>query len=356
MKHPLDVALAACIAGRPDESEAILRAQSQDDPRVRFNLGWHDLRHGDFQRGFDGLDCGRWINCFGLPPLGAGTPIWHGEPLKDKIVLFRSEGGYGDQIANVRFAEDFARRGAKVVVSCSRELFPLFRRLSYSLVGSDGAAHVDHDFWIPGMSAAGVLGYNYQMLSGMPFIPRADNVQLPGKFRVGLRWAGNPQFEHEQHRGFPSDLMLGLSDIPGATFYSLQRDEGRVPLPDSITDLEPFMDNWGATADLISSLDLVITSCTAVAHLSAALGVPTWVVVPIMPYYLWALPGSYSPWYDMVKLYRQEVYGEWDAPFEAIRDDLSDLLTANEPAVQTFAPKFTPTYTFSREIPHGVLG
>ncbi len=41
--HPLDVALSHAINGQPDISEKILREQSQDDLRVLFNLGWHDL-------------------------------------------------------------------------------------------------------------------------------------------------------------------------------------------------------------------------------------------------------------------------------------------------------------------------
>jgi hypothetical protein len=64
-------------------------------------------------------------------------------------------------------------------------------------------------------------------------------------------------------------------------------------------------------------MDLMITSCTSVAHLSAALGIPTWVMVPVMPYYTWAMPGNTSPWYDSVRLFRKD--GEtWDPVLENI--------------------------------------
>jgi ADP-heptose:LPS heptosyltransferase len=80
--------------------------------------------------------------------------------------------------------------------------------------------------------------------------------------------------------------------------------------------------SWEDTAGIIANLRLVITSCTAVAHLAGAMGVPTWVVVPILPYYTWALPGEKSPWYGSVTLFRQEKFGCWEAPFAKIKERL----------------------------------
>jgi predicted esterase len=55
------------------------------------------------------------------------------------------------------------------------------------------------------------------------------------------------------------------------------------------------------------------------------MGIPTWIVTPIMPYYTWAVPGSTSRWYDSVRLFRQTKYGEWDVPFQEIREELTKL-------------------------------
>lgn len=76
------------------------------------------------------------------------------------------------------------------------------------------------------------------------------------------------------------------------------------------TDLK--LDSWEDTLVVIDQLDLVITSCTSVAHVSAALE------KPILPYYLWALPGNRTPWYQSVRLFRQEFYGDWTASLKAI--------------------------------------
>jgi len=87
-------------------------------------------------------------------------------------------------------------------------------------------------------------------------------------------------------------------------------------------DMRYEMKTWKDTAEIIASMDLVISSCTSIAHLSAAMGKETWVISPILPYYIWALPIDTSPWYKNVKLYRQTQYGNWDNPFERIEKDL----------------------------------
>jgi len=68
--HPLDVALKLAIEGEADWSERILRDQPADDPRVAFNLGWHELRHGNLCKGMDLMSDGTDAQCVRL----AATP------------------------------------------------------------------------------------------------------------------------------------------------------------------------------------------------------------------------------------------------------------------------------------------
>jgi hypothetical protein len=184
-----------------------------------------------------------------------------------------------------------------------------------------------YDYWIPAMSAPYVLNMELNDLDGKPFIFPKEKRNLfskRGTLKVGICWSGSPDFEDEQHRRFPPELMIDLHDVPNTTFYSLQRDENLVDgLP--FGDMREQMKTWEDTASIIAGCDVIITSCTSVAHLSAAMGIPTWVVTPIMPYYTWVIPGDTSHWYDSVKLFRQERYGEWEAPFQKIRQELTKL-------------------------------
>lgn len=323
--HPLDEALSYAINGAPERSEEILRDQPQNDYRVLFNLGWHEMRNGNMKKAFEHFNYGRFIDVFGLPALPG--KIWKDEPLEGKTLLFRCEGGYGDQILNFRFAKRFEEMGARVLVSCAPELKALFSRHGFICVDNEVIMCAHYDYWVPAMSAAYVLDMEYEDLDGSPFIFPTEPRKLfskPGTLKVGIRWSGSPEFEDEQHRRFPPELMINLHDIPNTTFYSLQRDENLVDgLP--FGDMREQMKTWDETANIIAGCDVIITSCTSVAHLSAAMGKPTWIVTPIMPYYTWVVPGNTSRWYDSVRLFRQERYGEWEAPFQKIREELTKL-------------------------------
>jgi hypothetical protein len=330
--HPLDIALQASINGHPDVSEDILRSYpEQDDARVVFNLGWHEMRHGNLKKGLQMMDAGRFINCFGLPRLEG--EIWRDQDLTNKTLLFRCENGYGDQIMNFRFAKDFQAMGARVVISCLPSLMPLFSRHGFVCIDNGATPYIHYDYWVPAMSAAHILGYDSDTFPGQRYLTAEPRklYSKPNTLKVGIRWAGNPEFEHHQHRRFDPQPLIDLHEVDGVTLYSLQRDEDCIDgLP--FADLRDQMKTWEDTASIIQGLDLVITSCTSIAHLSAALGKKTWVIVPILPYYAWAVPGEKSVWYDSIRLFRQTEYGNWDEPLNNVRLALEQKLSMKQAA------------------------
>jgi hypothetical protein len=350
--HPLDRAVALAYRGQLDEAEAILH-ENRADARAQFNIGWHECRRGLWHNAAVYLDVGRMLQCYGSPPLRCGKPVWNEFPLEGKTLHLRCEGGYGDEIIGVRWAKNFAGLGARVHVSCSPGLASLFARVPGVSAVTDfrGADYVHCDYWMPAMSCM-----RWFEPDGKPYLAAShdkrrhweerigsrrlvfweERLNTVGRRdspkRVGIKWAGNPRFEGEQHRRFPIDLMLQLArDWPEVQFYSLQCGNDLVDLSGtSVVDLGPDLKDWDETAAAVSNLDLVISSCTGVAHCAAAIGVPTWVVVPVMPYYLWAVPGERSVWYDSVRLFRQKVFGEWEHPFQEISQAMFKLFSKEE--------------------------
>jgi ADP-heptose:LPS heptosyltransferase len=126
-----------------------------------------------------------------------------------------------------------------------------------------------------------------------------------------------------------------LAEIPGVRLISLQQGAGReelaqareqFPVVDLGDDVDrasgPFMD----TAAIMMSLDLVITSDTAVPNLAGALGVPVWVALPRASDWRWLLHRADSPWYPTMRLFRQKTAGDWAAVFQEIYDALRERL------------------------------
>lgn len=334
---PLDQQLAANLRGDFEEGWRLSQLLEQERPfddRAMFNRGWHYMRQGDLVKGFEAFEAGRREKVFGAPTLPTHVPRWTGtEDIKGKTVLLYGEGGFGDEIMNVRFAQLLTQRGAVVVVACLQGLISLFKRVEgvSKVVALEDVSFLQYDYYVPAMSAALPLRTSFQMLPKAPYIT-ADPTMVANwapiikglGLKVGIRWSGNPRFEHEQHRRFPAEPLFALSEIPGVTVYSLQRDDDLRDLPPNVIDLGPLLTTWEDTAAVISHLDLVITSDTATNHLSAAMGRETWTIVPILPYYPWAQAGDTSPWYPSIKLFRQETYGNWDAPLANVRKALLD--------------------------------
>jgi ADP-heptose:LPS heptosyltransferase len=123
-----------------------------------------------------------------------------------------------------------------------------------------------------------------------------------------------------------------LAELAGVSLISLQKKAGRDQLAEvgdrlQVVDLAdemdeaagPFMD----TAAIMTQLDLVITSDTAIAHLAGALGVAVWVALPLTPDWRWLLDRDDSPWYPTMRLFRQKKLGDWASVFQQIKTALS---------------------------------
>ena len=81
-------------------------------------------------------------------------------------------------------------------------------------------------------------------------------------------------------------------------------------MPDASQSLEVDLDTFAAQ---VAAMDLVITIDNSTAHLAAALGVPTWLLLPSAPDWRWQLSGDRSPWYPTMRLFRQKEPGDWES-------------------------------------------
>src|SRR6185437_7368926 len=103
-------------------------------------------------------------------------------------------------------------------------------------------------------------------------------------------WSGNPQHGNDQNRSIPLPALSRLLGVD-TDFVSVQKDvrpDDATLLEESgIVDLTVHLTDFAETAALLACLDLVITVDTSVAHLSAALGRPTWILLPHLPDYRW---------------------------------------------------------------------
>lgn len=302
-----------------------------------FNRGWFMLQEGDYQLGSKLCEYGRILNTYGNAQAATSKPLYNPEQhdIKDKIVIISLEGGYGDEIIHSRFAQTYKNLGAKkVYLAAAPELVELLSSVPGvdKVITRDQFDTHEHDFWIPGFSAGWLANHTFESLPNDQYIfPKQSSIEVwekiikSDKIKIGIRWAGNPKFEHQQYRKFPENFILNLAQYKEIQLYSLQRDNNILELPSDIIDLQHLLLSWDDTAAAISNLDLVISSCTSIAHLSAAIGKKTFVLVPILPYHTWCYhspQSKTSPYYKTAKLYRQEQKGKWNTTFQRLYADL----------------------------------
>ena len=116
-----------------------------------------------------------------------------------------------------------------------------------------------------------------------------------------------------------------------AEFYCLQKevdsdDREKAKAFSNLSFWDDKIESFSDTAGLVSQLDLVISVDTSVAHLSAAMAIPTWIMITYNPDFRWLLEREDSPWYDSVRLFRQSISLTWESVIENVKESLKKEL------------------------------
>ena len=309
------------------------------NPEPYFNKSQALLLSGNFEQGWRLFEY-RWetlANKAFKPNLKA-LPLTYLDDIKNKTILLQAEQGFGDTIQFSRYVAMVVDLGAHVILQVPKVLRALFLWLEESIcIISDDDELPKFDYFCPLMTLPLIFNTNLDEIPDVNFGYVVDEckrthwvekIGIKTKTRVGIAWSGNPSHTNDHNRS------IDLSDFMGFMpndfeFISLQknikdRDLDVVQLNQIKhfgTDLKDFTD----TATLCDLVDVVISVDTSVAHLSASMQKPTWVLLPFSPDWRWLLNRDDSPWYPSVKLYRQTSLGDWKTVLNRISTDLSKL-------------------------------
>ena len=146
---------------------------------------------------------------------------------------------------------------------------------------------------------------------------------LPGR-RVGLVWAGNPDFPFDHARSIPAAALGVLAGLDSISFVSLQLGRTARP-PLKLADWTEELGDFAATAALVAGLDLVIGVDTAVIHLAGALGKPVWLLNRFAGDWRWGAAGASTPWYPTLRQFRQRDPGDWAPVLGEVRAALAGM-------------------------------
>ena len=313
--------------------------------RANLNTGMNYLKMGDFKRGFHYVDLksdGAWRLgknfAFNQEAL-SHIDLWDGEPLDGKNILVYCEQGFGDNIQFVRYIPQVTELGGKVIFSCYDQLHGVFKDSpilkDVDVVKGASTNSVDLHFKIPLLSLPRVL---QATIDNIPFtdgylskVSRKDWGLSSEGINVALVWESSGL---DTRRSIPLETILPLCEIPNVNMVSIQKGSGMFDYrrnPDAkniLPSLGERIRNFSDTADILSQVDLLISTDTAPIHMGGALGIPTWGLLHFSADWRWFRESHYpntSPWYESVRIYRQKEPKNWREVIERVAVDLKKI-------------------------------
>jgi tetratricopeptide (TPR) repeat protein len=299
------------------------------------------LQFGDYKEGFKLYENRKKINNL-FSSLGftlKNNKEWNGnDSLKEKIILVYAEQGYGDTIQFSRFISKLLEIGAIVYLQIPDELINLFACFKNIKIISTNKIYSDYHYQCSLISLPYLLGISKEQISGKPYIDISRNkinewkykLNLNKKLRIGITWSSNSKFKKDYLRSLKLIEFIKCLpenkekfDIVCLQKYVSEKEKNILGKNQIYYMGEEFLD-FHDTAAVIKNLDLVITTCTSVAHLACSLGVKTYILLSYVPDWRWGFEGTQSVWYQSAILYRQSRQGHWDDVLEKIKIRLLD--------------------------------
>lgn len=346
--------------GRFFEAESLYRQLAQlkpPHPMSHYLYGNFKLLTGDFEGAWPLFQM-RLKDPFYLKKgtMQLPQPWWDGAEIKDKTLFVHVDQGIGDAILCARFLPQAADRVGRLILAAHKGLGRFFKgfdpRIETVEIGDPWPVfdvHVDL-FSLPAIFGAGPGAMpSPPYLAAEPALAKRWRKRLDGLgLKVGLAWQGNPQNPRDEEKSIPFKEMKPILAVPGARFFGLQVGHGadQAKRPPKGVDFTPLGEELGAarhgmidTAAVIANLDLVISVDSAVAHLTAAMARPLWVLVYMVPDWRWMIAGEtrpprfeVGPWYPRARPFRQQTRWQWRPVIKEAAAELKKLAAGKSPA------------------------
>lgn len=305
-----------------------------------WNKGLILLKLGNYKEGWELYEW-RWKDLQINSARIFHEPTWTGQDnVKEKKIFVYSEQGLGDAILMLRYLLKLKKQFASVIIEVDSSLESITRNMDEDfIIVKKGERPPHFDYQCPLMTLP--LAFKTE-LNSIPFAsgyikaPKDFLLKWGSKFnckknipRIGLVWSGSKKINvgtsyHKDRRSIDISQLKNILKLP-FEFHSLQKEIDQSDLKIIETELLPIhlhhreINDFADTSALIEYMDLIISIDTSVAHLSGAMGKDTWILLAENSDFRWLINRLDSPWFDSVKLFRQEIRGNWIDVIEDVR-------------------------------------
>lgn len=337
----LEETFAYSAVNQKDKAEKLLfnlikyKLPEEIERKAYHNLSGYYFRKDDLHTGLQHFLKAGEVEAYKnreLSPL----PKWNGNITPGQTIVIDSQCGAGDEIMHVRFMKHLKELGMNPIWTTTRkDIQKLFNYNGFQTeLVWDNPSFPENSQWVYALALPYYLNLKVEDLGREPYLkplPEKEQkysyLQQDQKYKIGMFWNSGSGFEQAHFRSIDFSSLYDTVFRPKFSLHSLQMSD--TPVPDycshNIQEFHSKGREFADTFSIVNQMDLVITSCTSIAHIAASMGKEVCVFVPIMEYYVWTSSNGKSWWYgDNVHLFKQKKPRSWKEPLNDLKEFLND--------------------------------
>ena len=319
-------AVALKYLGHIDEAKKILEkivAENRNAHQSIITLGMIYLSEKDFEKGMKLYMQRSFDSKFNEV---FKDKIWNkNADINGKKVLVYTDCGLGDTIMYSRYLPILNERVSSLTLQTDNELINILK-LSFKNINiiKKTVLPPAYDYVVPLMDIQYLLNMDFSNIPYSQGYLKTENEQAnkvinSSKKKVGLFWQGNKKIF--KNRSIPFEKISSLLENKNIDFYSFQKDID-IEETDNFHSIRQYINDYSDTARLLKEIDLLITIDSSIVHMAGALGVKTFLMLPYTAEWRWFNDTNITPWYNSVRIFRQERTADWDGVIFKIKQEL----------------------------------
>lgn len=277
-------------------------------------------------------------------------PKWNGDINCSKLLVV-GEQGLGDQILHSSILKDLEDSKLEITVALNKKLIPIYQRSfpKFNFINvSDNIPESRYDSYIEIGSLGKFFRNSLDTFSSADKFLYANQEKekliaknLPdNKIYCGVAWKSSNQ-KIGKDKSINLDLLIDSLSCLKINFINLQYDPTESEIKkinssnqfclDFLDEIDIFNDIESVAA-LISRCNFIVTSSNSIAHLSGALGKQTYLLLPYSTgkFWYWHSFNGSSIWYPSIKIFQQQIHGDWTGPIVELKKYLEQNLNAKQ--------------------------
>ena len=231
----------------------------------------------------------------------------------------------------VRFLKELKKEQCKIILQCNQQSQTLMSQQSWIDNVVDHEHYPDHDYHVQIGSIMNVLKFNPNHHEHrFPYLKindKSSDLIIDDNLNVGVMWeASRDSNAHDDNSINPESFESIFKE--NENVICLDKKINKDNKPDFVNKVAEYSDLL-ELAQIIKQLDIVLTVDHTIVHLAGALDISTILMLPCIPNWRWDMNHrNTSPWYKSLKIYRQQMPGDWSYVLNKVSKSLLEMKMA----------------------------